>query len=464
MKNKSIKLTLHADQVTGKLDLQRFSLGQGGFSADPMIEDHCYQLKQLKPRIIRFFIQEYFDLYPAKGKYNWTKLDKMFRAILDTGAKPLPAICFKPKRLFPELNHDIVEPSSYPEWDKLIYELVKHCKQQNFGIEYWEVGNEPNAGDPAGCPYRFTPENYVKYYKHTATAILKADPGAKVGGPALARWFSPIGDELIKYCGENNFPLHFFSWHLYNDDTEIFREGIRKYKKLLGQYPCLKNTETMITEWNQSLSLFNHNPYFQPAHILEVTKIYEEEGLSQSAYYHIRDYYFDRNEFGFIGEKWVFPTVEQLFNINSHLGIYDNQGRCRPSYYVFKCMSEMTGDRVLVDGCNADVKSFASKNSDEWHNAVFWNFPSGKKQGTYECTLTLKSISEGRYKLMRFNSGGVRDNVEEVQHGLIQDLKKKPIQFTLPPYEIMWLQFFKVPEEKGAVTLGHATARKPSAT
>jgi len=64
-------------------------------------------------------------------------------------------------------------------------------------------------GEAGGCPYRFQPDSYVRYYKHTVAAILRADPEAKVGGPALANWKSPILPALL----DSGAPLHFVSWH-----------------------------------------------------------------------------------------------------------------------------------------------------------------------------------------------------------------------------------------------------------
>ena len=76
--------------------------------------------------------------------------------------------------------------------EDLVYHLVRHYKDRGAGIRYWEVGNEPDIGEDGGCPYRFTPENYLPYYQHTVAAILRADPDAKVGGPAVANYRSPI--------------------------------------------------------------------------------------------------------------------------------------------------------------------------------------------------------------------------------------------------------------------------------
>jgi len=138
--NDRIKLQLEIDAAVtnGEIDLTHYSLGQGGLSPKPMIDCHIEQIKNLHPKTIRFFIQEYFNLYPAKGKYNWEILDKTLDAIVATGAQPIADICFKPPLLFPKLDQNIVHPSSYEEWDELIYQLVKHCKKK---IRHYLLGN-----------------------------------------------------------------------------------------------------------------------------------------------------------------------------------------------------------------------------------------------------------------------------------------------------------------------------------
>src|ERR1041385_8169595 len=160
----------------GPLDIHKMALGQGGLSEEPMWDNRIAEIRALKPDVIRMFIQEYFDLLPEHGHYHFDTLDRPVATILATGAKPLMCICFKPHALFPEINHDIVEPNDYVEWEKLIFNLVRHYRERGAGIRYWEVANEPDIGESGGCPYRFQPESYARYYQRTAAAILRADP------------------------------------------------------------------------------------------------------------------------------------------------------------------------------------------------------------------------------------------------------------------------------------------------
>jgi hypothetical protein len=91
-------------------------------------------------------------------------------------------ICFKPKILFPVINQDIVEPTEYAKWEALIVNLVKHYRQQEAGIRYWEIANEPDIGEDGGCPYRFKPDSYVRYYQHTAMLSFAPTPRLGLAG------------------------------------------------------------------------------------------------------------------------------------------------------------------------------------------------------------------------------------------------------------------------------------------
>ena len=187
----------------GPMNMERMALGQGGLSVEPMWDNRVAEVSALKPALIRLFIQEYFDLLPARGKYHFETLDRSVDTILAAGAKPLMCLCFKPHVLFPAVNQDIVEPRDYAAWEELIFNLVRHYRKRGAGIRYWEVGNEPDIGEDGGCPYRFKPDSYVRYYQHTAAAILRADPEARVGGPALANSRSPILPALLDAASTN---------------------------------------------------------------------------------------------------------------------------------------------------------------------------------------------------------------------------------------------------------------------
>jgi xylan 1,4-beta-xylosidase len=167
----------------------------------------------------------------AAGKpvYNWTIVDKIFDAYLAAGAKPFVEIGFMPEALsthpqpykhtWPKGEIDTgwaYPPNNYSKWDQLIYEWVRHCvdKYGHAEVEswYWEVWNEPDI-----FYWHGTPEQYDELYDHTAAAVKRALPAARVGGPASTGPASPKAAaflrQFLQHCATARSPLDFISYH-----------------------------------------------------------------------------------------------------------------------------------------------------------------------------------------------------------------------------------------------------------
>jgi hypothetical protein len=380
----SATVIVSTTEFIGPLDMGRMALGQGGLSEEPMWENRAAEIRALHPKLVRLFIQEYFDLLPARGKYNFATLDRSVDLILKTGAKPLMNIDFKPSLLYPKIDQDIVEPNDWGEWERLIAALVKHYKDRGSGIQYWEIANEPDMGEDGGCPYRFRPENYTTYYRHTATAVLKGDPSARVGGPALAGWKSPILPALLEFCAKGNAPLHFVSWHGYTNNPADFRRSIDGVKKMLAAHPSL-HPETVLNEWNLALMKPDaDNLIVQPAFIVETVWNMIEGGLDYSCYYHIRDYHVEPSTFArFMSPHGVAFMASWWNRMPQYDGLFDFQNEVRPAYFAFKLLSRVTGQRVHVEA--EGVHALAAFDPEyEMENVLVWNFSGASARTTIE--------------------------------------------------------------------------------
>lgn len=359
----------------GPLHVERMALGQGGLSDEPMWADRVPEVRALHPALIRLFVQEYFDLLPAPGRYHFDMLDRSVDTILATRAKPLMCLCFKPRLLFPKVDQDIVEPNDYSAWERLIEALVKHYRKRGAGIRYWEVANEPDIGEDGGCPYRFKPDSYVRYYRHTAAAILRADPEARVGGPALAGVRSPILPALLDAADREGLPLGFVSWHIYSSDPLQVRKTVEYVHSLLAAHPKL-TPETILDEWNMDLQNPPRDPRFQPCYALESIWQMKDAGLDASCYYHIRDWHVRYEQFApFMSPGGTAFMTRWWDRMPQFDGLFDFQNTVRPTYFAFKLLSRLTGDRLALQSSDARVHGFATYDAQyRMSNVLLWNY------------------------------------------------------------------------------------------
>jgi len=422
--------------------MEQMALGQGGLSEEPMLANRTTEIKALHPAIIRLFVSEYYEVLPQKGKYHFKTLDSMVNNILATGAKPFMSFCLKPKVFFPVIDHDIVEPNDYKGWEEFVFNVVKHYLNKGAGIKFWEVGNEVDIGEDGGTPYRFKPENYARYYKHTVAAIRRADPTAKVGGPALAWFKSPILPELLRVCSLEKIPLDFVSFHNYNNSPTAIRGQIQYVKDLLAKYPDLR-AETIMNEWN--VDLFNPilDPRFQPCYVAETIWQMKDVGLDWSCYYHIRDWYVSYETFAKVFSPQGTAFMTRWWNRQAQFsGLIDYQNNLRPAYFTFKLLSRMAGNKLKVSSESDKVHGFASHDPRlNMHNMMVWNFSDTAKK----VKISLKDLPKKmriRHMILDATSGAQDEN-QRLRPDPFINLEKgtREISLTLEPWAVHYWSF-----------------------
>jgi xylan 1,4-beta-xylosidase len=169
--------------------------------------------------------------------YSWTILDRIFDTYHEFRIKPLVQIGFMPEALstHPEpYRHNFPQgpiftgwaypPKDYQKWADVVFHFAAHLRDRYGEAEtrtwLWEIWNEPDIDYWKG-----TPEEYFKLYDFSAAAILRALPGASVGGPDTTGPASPKAADFLRkfleHCArERNFatgkvgsPLAFISFH-----------------------------------------------------------------------------------------------------------------------------------------------------------------------------------------------------------------------------------------------------------
>ena len=169
--------------------------------------------------------------------YNWQIVDRIFDGLHAAGLKPLVEIGFMPEALstHPEpYRHNFPEgsiftgwaypPKDYKKWAALVFQFTHHLRERYGDAEVktwlWEVWNEPDIDYWKG-----TREEYFKLYDYSADAVLRALPGATIGGPDSTGPGRPKPAEFLRqfliHCesgqnyatGRTGAPLDFISFH-----------------------------------------------------------------------------------------------------------------------------------------------------------------------------------------------------------------------------------------------------------
>jgi len=224
--------------------------------------------------------------------YDWTDFDRRLDFIVrKMKAEPILAASYMPIVLDAVENHERQSaPADYGAWEELCYRAARRALERGVRVPWWEVWNEVNAGwlkpgpqDTGGEPWlslyrqavgredvdpetvrRF--EAYCKLYRATARGVKRADPDARIGGPALASGpfeqheygFCTNGRGfargLMAWCQQENLPLDFVSWHEYFHPAAIIAREADAFRAYLEDFPALKRTvrSFMLTEWNEA--------------------------------------------------------------------------------------------------------------------------------------------------------------------------------------------------------------------
>jgi hypothetical protein len=223
--------------------------------------------------------------------YDFSDLDRRVDFISKMGAEAIFAVSYMPQAMdaVPD-NERHSAPRDYQEWEELCFRAAQRCMERGKRVPFWEVWNETNAGWLKPGPNdtgseKFTQiyrealgkeqknheivrrfEAYCKLYRATARGVRRADPSAKIGGPALAS--GPFDDSaigpgrngrgftrgLMLWCESEKLPLDFLSWHEYFHPAEVITKEVREMRRQLDAFPQLKSNvkSLMLTEWNEA--------------------------------------------------------------------------------------------------------------------------------------------------------------------------------------------------------------------
>ena len=203
--------------------------------------------------------------------YDFTLTDYYIKPLVENGIKVMyrlgVTIEHEPKK------HNIFAPSNPQKWASVCEHIVRHYNDGwadgfHYGIDYWEVWNEPDGlnpeCEPYGCPnWIGTAGQYYELYVCTAKKIKELHPEVKVGGYSSCYILGKFengcwaaGDasyftNFLEYVKNENAPLDFFTYHGYLGKQYLEKIEIesRFVRDNLDRYG-FTGTECIDAEWN----------------------------------------------------------------------------------------------------------------------------------------------------------------------------------------------------------------------
>ena len=186
--------------------------------------------------------------------YFFEATDKYLNNINNVGTKIF-------YRLGASIEHGVkfgtYPPKDFLKWARICEHIIRHYNEKwangfEFGIEYWEIWNEPDCKNADGSNpcWQGTEEQFIEFYSVAAKYLKNTFPNLKIGGPAFCNiWQDAFVNKFLKSISENHIPLDFFSYHWYGKRISDFAETINKAQAMLEEHG-LGNTEKILNEWN----------------------------------------------------------------------------------------------------------------------------------------------------------------------------------------------------------------------
>jgi xylan 1,4-beta-xylosidase len=349
-------------------------------------------------------------------------MDELVDTWIERGMKPYMEIGFMPEALSTNpqpYRHDwqpgdpygriftgwAYPPDDYEKWGELIYQWVTHSVER-YGAEevetwWWQLWNEPDADYWQG-----TTAEYLQLYDHTADAVKRALPTARVGGPNvtgvtnnrqtsfMTAFLDHVTSGTNYVTGEQGSPVDFLGFHAKGSPNFVdghvrmnMQPELRHFDNafaMIATYPELRELPVIIGEADPEGCAACSVASGSPQNAYRNGTMYSSyTAASFARMYELADKHGANLEgvaswsFTFPGQPWFDGFRELATN-----------GIGKPVLNVFRMFALMSGDRVAVTGSSmgaddivanavrgeqADISALATRDGDE-AAVMVWNY------------------------------------------------------------------------------------------
>lgn len=248
--------------------------------------------------------------------YHFEGSDKVLAAIVDTGMVPFFRLGISYSHA--QRDHELLlPPKDYDKWAQICEHIILHYNYGwadgfNYGINYWEIWNEPDGGkyeeisetefETENVFWHGTPEEFYRLYDVSANYLKNKFPEIKVGGygscgfyaltktnniksgtPAYNKYFVEFFQGFMSYIKEHRPPMDFFSWHSYTT-TEVNTRWIKFINENLEK-AGYGDAEVICDEWNYNPTENDQIDRRYGANQASMLCMFQNEGLDSAYYY-----------------------------------------------------------------------------------------------------------------------------------------------------------------------------------
>ena len=237
------------------------------------------------PNLFRDFDADEND--PAS--YDFAFTDVLLTELVKAGVKPYFRLGVTIEN-YPHIRaYRIYPPKDAAKWARICEHVIRHYNEGwangfTFGIEYWEIWNEPDSKTERGSMmWLGTEQEYFDLYEVSAKHLKMCfGDTIKIGGFASCGFYAVTDPEILEaqkngteaelpeakqnliyfkeyferflvFIKEKNAPIDFFSWHSYDPvaNTLIHQAYVEKTLEQMGY----GDIEIHLNEWNTHYSV-----------------------------------------------------------------------------------------------------------------------------------------------------------------------------------------------------------------
>ena len=341
------------------------------------------------PNIFRDFDADEND--PAN--YDFIFTDIIIKGLEKHGCKPVYRLGVTIENFYYVKVYRTNPPKDFAKWARICEHIIRHYNEgwaggYEFGIEYWEIWNEPEVGvvKPVhgnGC-WTGTMEQYFDFYSTAATHLKKCfGDKIKIGGYACSGLYGLFADpekygipcekmsgeryesaqeenrlryfySFFDHIKKNNVPLDFFTWHSYMPlemtgmEADFFERELEK----LGY----GHVECHLNEWNIAIQLENYLSGFAVAQDAAMMLMMQDKKVDMLNFY---DAKLGGGVYGGLFSSLDYtpnPAYYCFYAFGEMYHELKNQAKCEIEGEGFFAVAATDGDRKAIMIANATDK------------------------------------------------------------------------------------------------------------